>query len=89
MQKIIDDQILAERLAKVIVSDIVVYNNVKIHEGLKNDNIFEILNQDIERGRLLYDSRVSTGVRQNTNYYERALVDVLITPHSFIKTRFW
>lgn len=33
----------AMRLARTIISDIVLYNKEKVKEGIKNDNIFELI----------------------------------------------
>jgi len=49
----------AIRLAKIIVSDIVIYNEKKVQKGLQTGTFYEVLESDIEEGRHLYESRVS------------------------------
>ena len=68
----------AQRLARTIASDILLYNREKIAEGLKRDALFEVLESEIREGRELYDSRVSAELDARFHFLERALVDVLI-----------
>jgi hypothetical protein len=42
MAKLVDNPKLAFRLARAIVSDIALYNQEKVKEGIKNDSIFEV-----------------------------------------------
>ena len=62
--------IKAKRLARIIVSDIVLYNQAKIEEGVRNDNLFELLADDINEGRALYARRVAEEIRTNSSYLE-------------------
>ena len=68
----------AQRLARTIASDILLYNREKVIEGLKRDALFEALEGEIREGRELYDSRVSAELDAEFHFLERALVDVLI-----------
>ena len=68
----------AQRLARTIASDILLYNRDKVIEGLKRDELFELLESELREGRELYASRVPKAVRSEFNFLERALVDVLI-----------
>ncbi|NOY84521.1 MAG: response regulator, partial [Nitrospirae bacterium] len=62
----------ARRLAKIIVSDIVIYNESKVEEGLKQGNFHELLKSEILEGRQLYESRVDKSLYY-TGIYEKAL----------------
>jgi len=62
----------ARRLAKIIVSDIVIYNESKVEEGLKKDNFYELLESEILEGRQLYESRVDKSL-YHAGIYEKAL----------------
>jgi hypothetical protein len=75
---LITDPEAAKRLARTIISDITIYNKEKVKEGLKNDNLFEILKTDIEKGRRVYESRVSPEILESTNFYDLAIVDVMV-----------
>jgi hypothetical protein len=74
----IEDADKARRLARTIVSDIALYNREEIRKGLVNDNLFELLAEEIERGRKLYVSRVAPEVQKKANYYNQAIVDILV-----------
>lgn len=79
----------AIRLARTIASDISLYNEEKIIEGLENDNLFEIMDDEIERGREHYRSRLDPDLYARTNFYDRALVDILIKSKAHIRTKIW
>lgn len=86
---LIDSPELAMRLARAIASDISLYNEAKILAGLQNDNIFESLQEELSEGRELYKSRVTPELFGRTNYFDRAVVDVLIKPKGYVKTKIW
>ncbi len=79
----------AIRLARAIVSDIQVYNEDKVIEGLENDNFFDLLSEELERGREHYRSRVDPQLFDRTNFYDRAIVDIMIRSKAHIKTKIW
>ncbi len=85
----IDRPEAARRLARAIASDLALYNEDKIVLGLKNDTFFKEMEEEITEGRELYEARVSPTLRADTNYYERALIDIIIKPKSHIKTPIW
>jgi predicted Zn finger-like uncharacterized protein len=67
----------AKRLARIIVSDIILYNQGKVEGGIRNGNFYELLADDIQEGRALYVRRVSEDIRQATSYLEDAFEDLL------------
>lgn len=73
-QKAHDD---AKRFARLVVSEIKLYNEAKVNEGRKNKDIYERLKEDIERGRHMYHERVAAPVRESTNYFYDELVRIL------------
>ncbi len=79
----------AARLARTIVSDIALYNKEKIREGIKNDNIFELLAEEIRDGEKLYLSRVAPEILESTNFYNKAIVDILIKRSADIESDIW
>ena len=80
----------AQRLARTIASDILLYNTEKVTEGLKNDDIFERLEQEIAEGHKLFEQRVDAELRDKHNFIDRALVDVLINrAASTVETTLW
>lgn len=86
---VVKDLDVARRIARAVVSDIALYNAKKVEEGIANDNLFDLLRDEIEEGRSYYLSRVDPEVVQSTNYFNRALVDLLVKPTGRIPSRVW
>ena len=84
----IDNPDLAKRLARAILSDVAMYNPEKVENGIKNDNIFEVLKEELEEGRQHFFSRVSPDVNPET-IYDIAVVDVLIKRAGKIESSIW
>jgi hypothetical protein len=79
----------AIRLARAICSDVSLYNEEKIVRSIEQDNFFDVLREELEEGRDLYRSRVSPELYGRTNYYDRAIVDVILRPKGHVKSRIW
>ena len=79
----------AMRLARAICSDVSLYNEEKIVRGIQQDDFFDALHAELEEGRHLYRSRVAPELYQRTNYYDRAIVDVILRPKGHVKSRIW
>jgi hypothetical protein len=73
-QKAHDD---AKRFARLVVSEIKLYNEAKVNEGRRQKDLYERLKEDIERGRQMYAERVPARVRDSTNYFFDELVRIL------------
>lgn len=84
----IDNPDQAKRLARAILSDVAMYNKEKVETGIKNDNIFDILQEELEEGRQHFLSRVSTDLNPDS-IYEIAVVDVLIKRAGKIESSIW
>jgi hypothetical protein len=67
----------AKRFARLVVSEIKLYNEAKVSEGRRQKDLYERLKEDIERGRAMYSERVSPKVRDTTNYFVDELVRIL------------
>ena len=63
----------ARRLARLILSDIVIYHPDKVEAGIRDDNFFEVLKSEIAEGRNYYDTRVPLRVRQDTEIFSETL----------------
>lgn len=79
----------AKRLARTILSDILLYNQAKVKEGIEKDSLFEILTEELAEGKKYYESMVDEEVRKNTNLFNEAVVDVLIRQAGKIKSEIW
>jgi hypothetical protein len=67
----------AKRFARLVVSEIKLYNEAKVNEGRRNKDVYERLKEDIERGRQMYGERVTPRVRDSSNYFHDELVRIL------------
>jgi len=82
---LINDQEAARRLARTIISDITIYNKEKVEEGLINDNLFDLMEKELEQGRRVYFSRVAPEIVANSNFYDLAIVDIMVQQVKYIK----
>ena len=67
----------ARRFARLLVSEIKLYNEAKVDQGRKNHDLYERLKDDIDRSRHMYDERISEDVRKASNYFYDELVRIL------------
>jgi hypothetical protein len=72
----------ARRFAKLLVSEIKLYNEKAVLQGRDKGNIYELLKEDIDRSRQMYDERIPEDVRANSNYFYEELVRILADGHS-------
>ena len=84
-----DEAEKARRLARAIVSDVALYNQPKIQEGIVKDNLFEVLEEELEEGRKLYLTRVSPAITEEYNFYDLAIVDVLVKQSGKVESEIW
>lgn len=77
----------AFRLAKAIISDILLYNQDKVKSGIENDNLFEKLNTELEEGKKLFESRVDKSI--SPSVFDRAIVDVLFKSAGRYDSKIW
>ncbi|MES1172103.1 MAG: hypothetical protein ABUL77_02610 [Bacteroidota bacterium] len=85
---LIDKPDRARQLARAIASDLTLYHEAKILEGLEKDTLFDVMRDEIEEGRTLYKGRVTPEIFA-MNIYDRALVDVMLKPKAHVKSRVW
>lgn len=86
---LIKDPEVAKRLARAIASDVALYNEAKIQQGIEEDSFFELLSKELDEGRAHYDSKVDPTLRGQTNYYDLAIVDIIIKRKGYIKSKIW
>jgi hypothetical protein len=89
MAQPIDTPERAIRLARTIASDISLYNEEKILRGLTEDKLFTELSDEIEEGRELYRTRVAADLYDRTNFFDRAVVDIILKSKGHVKSRIW
>ncbi len=86
---LITDTEAAARLARTIIADVAIYNKDKIDSGIKNDNIFELLADELNEGLVLYRSKVDPEVDKKNNFFNKAVVDILIKRYGSIESDIW
>lgn len=87
--KVITDLDQAKRLARTILSDIMLYNQAKVKEGIEKDTLFDVLAEELGEGLKYYESMVDQNVRSTTNFFNEAVADVLLKQGGRIKSDIW
>lgn len=85
---LIDKPERARQLARAIASDLSMYHEKKIIEGIEKDALFDGMRDEIEEGRTLYKSRVTPEI-YDLGLYDRALVDMLLKSRGGVRSRIW
>ncbi|HEX6184741.1 MAG TPA: GAF domain-containing protein [Pyrinomonadaceae bacterium] len=67
----------ARRFARLLVSEIKLYNEQKVREGRDASDLYERLREDIDRSRQMYDKRVRPEVSNRYDYFDHELVNML------------
>jgi hypothetical protein len=67
----------ARRFARLLVSEIRLYNEQAVQAGKIARDIYQRLKDDIDRSREMYDQRVPADVRGSSNYFHDELVRIL------------
>ena len=88
MASLIDNPQRARQLARAIASDLTLYHEAKILDGITNDSLFDVMKDEISEGRALFKSRVTPEIF-GQNIYDRAIVDVLIKSKGHVKSKIW
>lgn len=73
-QRSLDD---ARRLARLLISEIKLYNEKKVDEGRAARDLYERLKDDIERSRQVYNERTPEYVRRENDFFKDELVRIL------------
>ncbi len=67
----------ARRFARLLVSEIKLYNEQKVKEGREGSDLYERLREAIDRSREMYDKRVQPPVAAKFDYFHYELVSNL------------
>lgn len=85
---LIENDDAARRLARAIASDLSLYNAEKITNGIKDDNLYDAIAEQIEEGRVLFKSRVAPELYAK-GFYDRAIIDILIRSQGHVASKMW
>ena len=86
--QLIDKPDRARQLARAIASDLTLYPEKEIVEGIENETLFDVMRDHIEEGRALFKSRVTPEI-YGLNLYDRAIIDVMIKSKGHVKSKIW
>jgi hypothetical protein len=67
----------AKRFARLLVSEIKLYNENQVAEGRKNQDLYLRLKRDIDKSREMYEKRISHVVSQKVDYFHDEIVRIL------------
>jgi hypothetical protein len=67
----------ARRFARLLVSEIKLYNEQKVAEGRRGGDLYDRLKEDIDRSRQMYEKRVTSNVASKFDYFYDELVSTL------------
>ncbi len=67
----------AKRLARVLVSDILCYNQEKRDQALIDGNLMAVLGEEIKKSWELYKEKVGPDLAGSTTYFKEALNEIL------------
>jgi hypothetical protein len=67
----------AQRFARLLVSEIELYNKAKVVDGRKNNDLYKRLKSDIDRSRHTYERRFGKTVAKQIDYLHEELVRTL------------
>ena len=67
----------ARRFARLLISEIKLYNEQKVAEGRSEHDLYDRLREYIDRSREMYDKRVKAEVAARYDYFHGELVNTL------------
>ncbi len=89
MALIIDEK-TARRKARVAISDVASYNEEKIKTGMNDDNLFEILEDELNEAKEHYVSIIDPELEKRCNFFNLAIADILFKQRgSRIDAKIW
>jgi hypothetical protein len=86
---VIRDRESALRFARTIMSDLWLYHQEKVRQGILQDNLFELLREELSEAWSLYESRVSPDLADRKVIFNQAIVDVLIAQSRGVESPIW
>jgi predicted Zn finger-like uncharacterized protein len=69
-----EERAKAERLARIVVSDIVLYNEERFAAAARAGNVFEAMSGDLAEARQLFEERIDPRVRAERDYLKDELI---------------
>lgn len=81
----------AAQRARVIASDIKIYPDIRerIERGIKNDNLFEELDDVLREAKQDFEDHVDEEIINNTIIFEMAFIDIVFADTGDIDSDIW
>ena len=67
----------ARRFARLLISEIKLYNEEEVERGRAARDIYQRLKEDIDRSREMYEKRIPEEIRSAQDYFHAELVRIL------------
>jgi hypothetical protein len=67
----------ARRFARLLVSEIKLYNEQKVRDGRAQSSLYTLLREEIDRSRQMYDKRADPRVAARYDYFHHELINTL------------
>lgn len=64
----------AQRFARLLVDEIKLYNQARVSEGRKNEDLYDRLKEAIEKSRTTYQKRYGNTVAASANYFQDEVI---------------
>jgi hypothetical protein len=88
MSRITDPQ-RVERLARAVLSDVMLYNVERVRAGIEADDLFDRLRPELDEARTFFERRVDPELAAKSNAFDRAIVDVLVFRSARVRSQIW
>jgi hypothetical protein len=85
----LDEPERVARLARAILSDVMLYHADQVRQGIEADDLFDRLRPELDEAKVYFESRVEADVARECNAWNRALVDVLVFRSRHVRSRIW
>jgi len=69
----------AKRIARLIISDIKLYNQEKIVKAKSKREVLELLRNDLIKGKQHYNTRIASKLPMGPDYFMESVKDILLT----------
>ncbi|HKY33769.1 MAG TPA: hypothetical protein VJV23_14660 [Candidatus Polarisedimenticolia bacterium] len=79
----------ARRFARLLVSEIVLYNGAEIAEGRRHKDLYDRLKDDIDRSRRMYQERIPPSLTAEADYFREEVVRSLAAGDESALGRQW
>jgi hypothetical protein len=79
--RVVDEGLIqeAKRIARLIISEIKLYNQEKIAKARSKREVLELLRNDLIKGKQHYNTRIASKLPMGPDYFMESVKDILLT----------